>query len=92
MLVSKFCCLDLVSGFPQINYFPDGKDHFILKKSTALVESKLIILKGTKPSCEWAKTQALHGSSPVNVDVDLIHTTTHEEHVAALLQTPAEVE
>ena len=29
---------------------------------------------------------------PVNVDVDLIHTTTHEEHVAALFQTPAGAE
>ena len=28
----------------------------------------------------------------VNVDVDLVYTTTHEEHVSTLLQTPAEAE
>src|SRR4051812_23239345 len=26
MLVIKFCCLDLVSGFLHVNYFTDGKD------------------------------------------------------------------
>src|SRR3954471_1205981 len=47
---------------------------------------------------EGIKPQVLNGQRlkhymaghPVNVDVDLIHTTTHEEHVAALFQTPAE--
>jgi phosphopantetheinyl transferase len=29
---------------------------------------------------------------PVNVDVNIIRTTTHEEHVAALFQTPTEAE
>src|SRR3954470_13046149 len=29
---------------------------------------------------------------PVNVDVNLIYTTTHEEHVAAQFQTPAGAE
>ena len=45
MLVIKFCCLDLVSGFLEVNYFPDGKDLFISKKCIAPVQSRLIILK-----------------------------------------------
>src|SRR4051812_39773322 len=48
---------------------------------------------GTKP-------QVVNGQSlknymagdPVNVNVNLIHTTTHEEYIAALFQTPARTE
>ena len=41
----KFLFLDLVSGFLQVNYFPDGKDLFISKKYIAPVQSRLTILK-----------------------------------------------
>ena len=56
MLVIKFCCLDPVSGFLQVNYFPGGKGHFILRKSTARVRSRLTISKAPTSSGEWAKT------------------------------------
>src|SRR4051812_23814539 len=45
MLVIKFCCSDLISGFLQVKYFPDGKELFISKKYIVLVQSRLIILK-----------------------------------------------
>ena len=42
MFVIKFCCLDLVLGSLQVNYFPDGKDLFILNKYIASVPSRSI--------------------------------------------------
>ena len=41
----KVFCLDLVSGFLQVNYFPDGKDLLILNKYIGPVLSRSIILK-----------------------------------------------
>src|SRR3954469_5685496 len=49
---------------------------------------------------EGTKRQVMNGQrlkhymagDPVNVDVDVIQIVTHEEHVAALFQTPAEAE
>ena len=49
--------------------------------------------EGTKPQVVNGKRLKHYmAGDPVNVDVDLIHTTTHEEHVAALFQTPAKAE
>ena len=41
----KVCCLDPISGFLQVNYFPYGKGHFISKKYTTLVQLRLTIFK-----------------------------------------------
>src|SRR4051812_25096587 len=54
---------------------------------------KINNFEGTKPYIVNGKRlQHYMVGDPVNVDVGLIHTTTHEEHVTALFQTPAEAE
>src|SRR3954464_298020 len=54
---------------------------------------KINNFEGTKPQVVNGKRlKHYRAGDPVNVDVDLIHTTTHEEHVAALFQTPPKVE
>ena len=92
MLVIKFCCLDPVSGFLQANYFPGGKGHHIeeVYRSGAI---KINNFEGTKPQVvNGQRLKHYIAGDPVNVDVNMIYTTTHEEHVAALFQTPAEAE
>ena len=49
MLVIKFCCLDLVSGFLQVNYFPDGKDLFLIEEVYRSGAIKINNFEGTKP-------------------------------------------
>ena len=54
---------------------------------------KINNFEGTKPQVVNGKRLKHYmEGDPINVDVDLIHTTTHEEHVAALFQTPIETE
>src|ERR1041385_3277895 len=54
---------------------------------------KINNFKGTKPQVvNGQRLKYYIAGDPVNVDVDLVYTTTHEEHVAALFQTPAGAE
>ena len=49
--------------------------------------------EGTKPQVvNGQRLKHYMAGDPLNVDVDLIHTKTHEEHISALFQTPAEAE
>ena len=69
------------------------KDHFISRKPTAPVQSRLTNFDGTKPQVvNGQRLKHNIAGDTVNVDVDLVYTTTHEENVAALFRKPAEEE
>ena len=54
---------------------------------------KINNFEGTKPQVVNGKILKHYmAGDPVNVDVDMIQTATHEEYVAALFQTPVEIE
>src|ERR1041385_4536349 len=54
---------------------------------------KINNFEGTKPQVvNGQRLKHYMASDPINVDVNIISTTTHEEHVAALFQTPTEAE
>src|SRR3954462_657742 len=51
---------------------------------------KINNFEGTKPQVvNGQRLKHYMAGGPINVDVNLIHTTTHEEYVPALFQTPA---
>ena len=88
MLVTKFGCLDIISGFLQVNYFPDGKD--LIEEVYRSSEIKINNFEGTKPQVvNGQRLKHYMAGDPANVDLNLIYTTTHEEHVTALFQTLA---
>ena len=54
---------------------------------------KINNFEGTKPQVVNGKRLKHYMTGdPINVDVKMIYTTTHEEQVAARFQTPAEAE
>ena len=54
---------------------------------------KIKNFEGTKPQVvNGQRLKHYMAWDHVNVDVDLIHTTTHEEYVADLFQAPTEAE
>src|SRR4051812_6302708 len=54
---------------------------------------KINNFEGTKPHVvNGQRLKHYLAGDSINVDVDLVYTTTHEEHVSALFQTPAEEE
>ena len=54
---------------------------------------KINNFEGTKPQVvNGQRLKHYMAGDPVNVDVNLIYTTTHEDHFVALFHTPAGAE
>ena len=92
MLVIKFCCIDLVLGFLQVNYFPKEGPYHIeeVYRSGAI---KINNFEGTKPHVvNGQRIKHYMAGDPINVEVDVIQVATHEKHIATLYPTLAEAE
>ena len=80
MLVIKFCCIDLVSGFLHVNYFPSGKGLYHIKEFYRSGAIKINNFEGTKPQVvNGQRLKNYMAGDPINVDVDVIQISTHEE-------------
>src|SRR4051812_17431849 len=93
MLVIKFCCLDLVSGFFPSKLLSRWEGPFNIEELYRSGAIKINNFEGTKPQVvNGQRLKHYMAGDPINVDANMIYTSTHEEHVTTQFQTPAGTE